>query len=68
MEDYWNNTLENHEMQFTVWGSQRLVYGAVYYAFEDFLTQCAGLRSWQTGKPGAKLGRNNKANRAGIRR
>jgi hypothetical protein len=31
------------EMQFSLWGSQRICYGAVFHAYEDFITQCVGL-------------------------
>jgi hypothetical protein len=36
-EFMWQRYLDNSEFQFSLWGSQRLCYGAVYYAYEDFL-------------------------------
>jgi len=39
----WQNMLQNSEFRFALVGSQRLCYGAIYYAYEDFLTRCVGL-------------------------
>ncbi len=39
----WQTMLPNSEFQFALIGSQRLCYGAIYYAYEDFLTRCVGL-------------------------
>jgi hypothetical protein len=36
-ESLWRSFLPNSEFQFSPLGSQRLCYGAVYYAYEDFL-------------------------------
>jgi hypothetical protein len=44
----WQNMLQNKEFQFALVGSQRLCYGAVYYAYEDFLTRCVGLAKRNT--------------------
>ncbi len=32
----------SHEFHLAVWGSQRLCYGALYHAYECFLTRCVG--------------------------
>lgn len=31
------------ELQLSIWGSQRIVYGAVYHAYENFVSRCVGL-------------------------
>ena len=43
LNDMWSQYLTNDEMRFVLWGSQRLCYAAVYYAYEDFLTRCVGI-------------------------
>lgn len=50
----WDQHLENFEMQIILWGSQRLCYAAVYYAYEDFLTQAVAL---QKGDPQYRMPR-----------
>jgi hypothetical protein len=37
VEGYWQEALANSEFQLSLWGSQRLCYGGLYYAYEDFL-------------------------------
>ena len=44
----WQKMLQNSEFRFALIGSQRLCYGAVYYAYEDFLTRCVGLAKGKT--------------------
>jgi hypothetical protein len=39
----WQSFLGNSEFRFALVGSQRLCYGAIYYAYEDFLARCVGL-------------------------
>ena len=39
-QEAWKEFLGNWEFRFSLWGSQRLVYGAIYYAYEDFLLRC----------------------------
>lgn len=36
----WDDFLTKSEFQISLWGSQRIVYGALYYAYEDFLIRC----------------------------
>ena len=43
----WQRMLQNSEFRFALVGSQRLCYGAVYYAYEDFVTRCVGLAKGQ---------------------
>lgn len=31
-----------HELQLSLWGTQRLVYGSIYYSYEHFVTCCVG--------------------------
>jgi hypothetical protein len=31
------------ELHLSIWGSQRIVYGAVYHAYENFVSRCVGL-------------------------
>jgi hypothetical protein len=31
------------ELQLSIWGSQRITYGAVFHAYEDFVSRCVGL-------------------------
>ena len=42
----WNLTLDNSEFQMSLWSSQRLCYGGLYYAYEDYLLRvyqvCSG--------------------------
>jgi hypothetical protein len=47
-ETMWQSFLQNSEFQFALVGSQRLCYGAIYYAYEDFLTRCVGLAKGKT--------------------
>ena len=44
----WQEMLQNSEFRFALIGSQRSCYGAVYYAYEDFLTRCIGLTKGET--------------------
>ena len=44
----WQSFLGNSEFRFALVGSQRLCYGAVYYAYEDFVTRCIGLAKGKT--------------------
>jgi hypothetical protein len=37
VDGYWQHALANSEFQLSLWGSQRLCYGGLYYAYEDFL-------------------------------
>lgn len=41
---FWSNFLSPDivEFQLSLWGSQRLCYGAVYHAYENFIRQCVG--------------------------
>jgi hypothetical protein len=39
----WEGFLEKSEFQFALLGSQRMCYGALYYAYEHFLVRCVGL-------------------------
>ncbi len=36
-DGYWRDITQFTEFQLSLWGSQRIIYGAVYYAYEDFL-------------------------------
>lgn len=31
-----------HELKLSLWGTQRVVYGAIYHAYENFVTRCIG--------------------------
>jgi hypothetical protein len=37
LTELWEDLRKNHEMQIAIWGSQRLAYGALYYAYEDLV-------------------------------
>src|SRR5262249_54216497 len=50
----WRRMLTQSEFQLSIWGSQRLCYGAVYYAYKDFLARCYRLSSDQ---PAYHIGR-----------
>lgn len=42
-ESYWQafiSSPESHEFRLIIWGSQRICYGAVYHAYEDFVREC----------------------------
>jgi hypothetical protein len=45
----WQKMLENSEFRFALVGSQRLCYGALYYAYEDFVARCVGLARGRIG-------------------
>jgi hypothetical protein len=32
-----------HELKLSLWGTQRVVYGAIYHAYENFVSQCVGV-------------------------
>jgi hypothetical protein len=51
-EMVWQRMLEQSEFRLSIWGSQRLSYAAVYYAYEDFLARCYRL---STGQPDYRL-------------
>jgi hypothetical protein len=40
-EEYLGGT-GGHELQLSLWGTQRLVYGSIYYSYEHFVTCCVG--------------------------
>lgn len=42
---YWDWLIQNSEFKFSVLGSQRLSYGALYYAYEDFLVSVYKLKA-----------------------
>lgn len=47
-EFFWQAFLEDpasSEFRLAVWGSQRISYGAIYHAYEDFVTECIRLAS-----------------------
>lgn len=46
-ETAWKEFLTQSEFRLSIWGSQRLVYAAVYYSYEDFLVRCFKLASNQ---------------------
>lgn len=39
----WREYLTHSEFTLSLWASQRLCYGAVYYAYENFLRQCVAI-------------------------
>lgn len=47
-EVHWNELLKNPEFKFSIWGSQRICYGALYHAFEYFARQCVAIGSGQS--------------------
>lgn len=44
----WAEYLLLHPFQMSLWGSQRLCYGGVYYAYEDLFVRCYRLASGNT--------------------
>jgi hypothetical protein len=50
----WRTMLRQTEFQLSIWGSQRLCYAAVYYAYEDFLVRCYRLTA---GQPDYRVGK-----------
>jgi len=52
-EIVWQTMLKQSEFRLSIWGSQRLSYAAVYYAYEDFLARCYRL---STAQPGYRMG------------
>ena len=42
-QDMWERFLEVEEFSLSLWSSQKLCYGAVYYAYENFLRQCVSI-------------------------
>jgi len=49
LEDVWKDYFENTEFRLSIWASQRLVYGAIYYAYEEFLLRCYQLKANDSG-------------------
>jgi hypothetical protein len=50
-ESFWRMFLEHyagHEFGWVIWGSQRVCYGGVYHAYEDFVREC--IRTVRGGK------------------
>jgi hypothetical protein len=45
LKTLWSDYLSPDIMEFhlSLWGSQRLCYGAVYHAYENFIRQCVGI-------------------------
>jgi len=41
----WQELLQTSEFRLSIWGSQRVCYGAVYHAFEDFARHCIAIAS-----------------------
>jgi hypothetical protein len=48
METFWNALLKGEEFQLALWGSQRIGYGSIYHAYENFVRQCISIG---LGKP-----------------
>jgi hypothetical protein len=42
-DEVWKALLNNYEFNIALLGSQRMCFGSVYYAYEDYLRQCLGL-------------------------
>ncbi len=40
----WNDMTKINEFNICLWGSQRLCFAAIYYAYEDFLTDCVRIK------------------------
>jgi hypothetical protein len=53
-EMVWRTMLTQSEFQLSIWGSQRLCFAAVYYAYEDFLARCYRLTA---GRPDYRVGK-----------
>ena len=54
-EFYWQMYLGSphpHQYRLIIWGSQRICYGAVYHAYEDFIRGCARIVSCQKNQTG----------------
>ncbi len=45
LKTLWSDFLAPDSMEFhlSLWGSQRLCYGSVYHAYENFIRQCVGI-------------------------
>jgi len=41
----WQELLQTSEFRLSIWGSQRVCYGALYHAFEDFTRRCIAIAS-----------------------
>jgi hypothetical protein len=39
-DSLWRAMLEEPEFQLAVWGSQRIGYGSIYHAYENFIREC----------------------------
>jgi hypothetical protein len=61
LSEIWSKLLARHELQMAIWGSQRLCYGALYYAYEDFIVQCVGAAKGDASFRVANAGETRKA-------
>lgn len=53
----WQAMLEEAEFQLAVWGSQRIAYGSIYHAYENFVRECMAIA---LGRPEYKAHRLNR--------
>ena len=44
IDSTWNLVATAEEFKLCLWGTQRLCYAAFYYAYEDFVKECVGIR------------------------
>lgn len=42
-EKHWQDLVSTWHLRFAIWGSQRLCFAGLYYAFENFLRECIGV-------------------------
>ena len=56
-EVHWAALLGETEFQLSVWGAQRLCYGAIYHAYENFTRQCVAAATGSSAdwRPGGEL-------------
>lgn len=45
---FWGELLQANEFRLSIWGSQRVCYGALYHAFENFARQCVAIASGES--------------------
>lgn len=56
-EAHWSALMGETEFGLSIWGAQRLCYGAVYHAYENFVRQCVAIIVGKSPdwRPGAEL-------------
>lgn len=56
-EEMWNDFLKVHSFSLGLWSQQRISYGAIYFAYENFITNCIAVGKNDAGYQASRIER-----------